>query len=395
MNLLFVLYHDLSCNSASHVDGVARELCLHGDDCTVAVPHVGASGDRFGACPYRVTSFDAVLREETLFVDGRGPDLVHFWTPREVNRRFHARLSGLYSYQTIIHLEDNEEHVARCILGPRAYALAEKGRLPGDFPNGLSCPVRSREFMAEARGFSLLIDALESKVPVGAPRVVFWPAPDGRVFFPRPRNDGLRAQLGIAANDWVLVYHGNTHRANFHEVRSLYLAVALLNRRGLAAKLVRIGSCSLKHPSHYQEWISTFSIDLGHVVNRARVADILAMADCYVQPGTSDPFNDYRFPSKVPEFFAMGRPVILPRANVGRVTRHLEDAYVLDEANGVGICEAVARLAGDAALCEKLAWGAGRFAARNFSWARSAEALRRFYASLSEGPLASGTAAAA
>ena len=41
-----------------------------------------------------------------------------------------------------------------------------------------------------------------------------------------------------------------------------------------------------------------------------------------VQPGRPDAFNDYRFPSKLPEFLASGRPVMLPRTNIGL---HLED----------------------------------------------------------------------
>ena len=38
MNVLFVLHNDMNCNSASHVDGVARELAGRGLDCVVTVP---------------------------------------------------------------------------------------------------------------------------------------------------------------------------------------------------------------------------------------------------------------------------------------------------------------------------------------------------------------------
>ena len=38
MNVLFVLHNDMNCNSASHVDGVARELAERGHDCVVTVP---------------------------------------------------------------------------------------------------------------------------------------------------------------------------------------------------------------------------------------------------------------------------------------------------------------------------------------------------------------------
>jgi glycosyltransferase involved in cell wall biosynthesis len=282
------------------------------------------------------------------------------------------------SFKTIIHLEDNEEHIARCMVGPQRYAQAERGTFPGEFPNGLSHPLRARQFMAQASGFSLLIASLAEKIPATSPRVVFWPATEAAIFHLRPRNDALRAELGISSDTCVLTYHGNVHGANFREVRSLYLAVALLNRRGIPAKLVRVGSTYIDQPPKYHQWTREFCLDMGFVVDRRRLADILAMADMYVQPGASDPFNDYRFPSKVPEFFAMGKPVVLPRTNVGLVTWHLVDAYVLDEANGPGICEAVTRLWSDHALYQRLAHGAQEFSAK-FSWSRSAEALAQFY----------------
>ena len=108
----------------------------------------------------------------------------------------------------------------------------------------------------------------------------------------------------------------------------------------------------------------------------------MALADIFVQPGEPDAFNDYRFPSKLPEFFALGRPVILPRTNLGTLVRHGTDAYVLDRADAAGIAAAVRELRANPALAEKLGRGATAFAAQHFSWRRSAEALANFYLSL-------------
>ena len=101
-----------------------------------------------------------------------------------------------------------------------------------------------------------------------------------------------------------------------------------------------------------------------------------------MQPGGPDEFNDYRFPSKLPEFFALGRPVVLPRTNLGTLVRHGTDAYVLDRADATGIAAAVRELRTDRGLAEKLGRGAVAFADRHFSWRRSAEALANFHLSL-------------
>jgi glycosyltransferase involved in cell wall biosynthesis len=108
----------------------------------------------------------------------------------------------------------------------------------------------------------------------------------------------------------------------------------------------------------------------------------MALADFFVQPGRSDAFNDYRFPSKLPEFFALGRPVILPRTNLGTQVRHGIDAYVLNQADADGIVAAITELRCDPALRQRLSLGATAFAAQHFSWRRSAEALASFYATL-------------
>ena len=109
----------------------------------------------------------------------------------------------------------------------------------------------------------------------------------------------------------------------------------------------------------------------------------MALADFFVQPGAPDAFNDYRFPSKLPEFFALGRPVVLPRTNLGASLRHGTDAWVLDRADAAGIATAVRALRADPALAEKLSRGAAAYAAEHFSWARSAAALAKFHAALS------------
>src|SRR5205823_4875162 len=65
------------------------------------------------------------------------------------------------------------------------------------------------------------------------------------------------------------------------------------------------------------QWARKYSVELGYV-KHTEIGRVLSLADFLIQPGTADQFNEYRLPSKLPEFFAMGRPVVLPRTNVGR-----------------------------------------------------------------------------
>jgi hypothetical protein len=98
-----------------------------------------------------------------------------------------------------------------------------------------------------------------------------------------------------------------------------------------------------------------------------------------VQPGRPGGFNDYRFPSKLPEFLATGRPVVLPATNLGRFLRDGEECVLLERGDALEIAAAVERILDDGALAARLARGAQAFAERTFSWADSARKLQAFY----------------
>jgi glycosyltransferase involved in cell wall biosynthesis len=208
--------------------------------------------------------------------------------------------------------------------------------------------------------------------------LVLWPGADLEAFYPRPRNDDFLASLGVARDSLVFSYTGNVHTANARDVRSLYVAAAILDREGTPAVLLRTGRdfCDFLGPD--QSWARKVSIDLGHV-DYSEIPDILSLADVLVQPGRDNEFNECRLPGKLPEFFAMGRPVILPHTNVGRFVRHGEEAWVLPKADALSIVDAVRSFSGADGLPERLAKGALEFCRSHFDWATNAAKLEEFY----------------
>ncbi|MBI2497637.1 MAG: glycosyltransferase, partial [Opitutae bacterium] len=285
-------------------------------------------------------------------------------------------------------LEDNEQEILETRLGR---PFAELAALPDHeldalIPAVLSHPHRAGEFLRSAAGVTVITERLREHVPAGRPSHVVWPAADQANFFPRPRDESLRTRLGFAPRDIVLFYHGNTHTSNAAEMRQLYEAVAVLNRRGRRTQLIRAGRDFPDFLPEGDAWIRPHLVHLGHVAKARHLPALMALADYFVQPGAPGAFNDYRFPSKLPEFFALGRPVILPHTNLGSLVRHGEHAWVLPRADAGAIADAIGRLHDDPALAERLARGAVAFAQEHFSWSRSARQLLEFYRSLT--PLA-------
>ena len=175
----------------------------------------------------------------------------------------------------------------------------------------------------------------------------------------------------------MLVYPGNVHRANLEEVGRLYDAVVLLRGRGCDVALVRTGTDHVKSKELSHKGKVAGVTALGQVA-RPFLIELMKAADIFVQPGTPGPFNDFRLPSKLPEFMAVGRPIVLPATNVGTRMRHGEDALLLREGSAEEIAAAVERILSDSELAARLASNARAFAAANFDWEKQAGKLEVF-----------------
>jgi glycosyltransferase involved in cell wall biosynthesis len=376
VNVLFVNYFDFTSNSAVHLFNLANELDRAGVGAAVAVTEDPDGVELIGHPSFQALDFRQARRGELRFPDGGPPSLVHAWTPREAVRELVQELCARYGCPYVVHLEDNEDVLTANALG---LALEQLDGLNGAVPPTVAHPRRMRSFLAGAAGLSVIVDRLLEFQPDGIPSEVVWPAYEPDLFRPEPPDPELRLRLGIADAESVLVYAGNVHPSNAAELRSLYLAVGAVNRAGRPLKLVRLGRDYIQFVERELRSVER------HVVRvprqpRAEVARYLRLADVLVQPGRADAFNDYRFPSKLPEFFATGRPVVLPATNVGRFVRDGEEAVLLHRGDALEIAAAVERVLDDGDLLLRLARGAREFAERSFSWSASAEKLRQLYA---------------
>jgi glycosyltransferase involved in cell wall biosynthesis len=380
MNVVFVNYHDFTSNSAIHISNLANELESSGASCAVVVPGDPETVDLLGEHRYLALDYHAAGNGGLRFPDGQGPTLVHAWTPREAVRELTEQLASRYDCPYFVHLEDNEDLVTAERLGLTVAELHAVGRAELDASVGatLAHPARMRRFLGGASGITAIVDRLLEFQPDGVPAEVVWPAFEPELFGPEPGEPGLRRRLGIADDEAVIVYPGNAHSSNAAEVRSLYLAVAAVNRAGRPLKLVRLG----------RDFTRLLEPELAaverHVVHvplqpRAEVGRYLRLADVLVQPGRADAFNEYRFPSKLPEFLATGRPVVLPAANIGRFLEDGLECVLLEQGDALEIAAVIERLLDDDVLRARLGRGARAFAERSFSWQLSAGKLRGFY----------------
>jgi glycosyltransferase involved in cell wall biosynthesis len=233
--------------------------------------------------------------------------VIHAWTPREGVRKFTVayQRAAAQPARVIIHLEDNERFLLESVTGRSLPALraTEATALDGLLNDSLPHPVRHQTFLRTADAVTHIIEPLREFAPGGVPTHLLFPGVDLTLYRPQVADAALRAELKLADDKKVIVFTGSNTFANEPEMRELYLAVALLNQRGQRTRLVRTGFNSPRFLAGLPEEVSRHVTDLGFIA-KSRLPAFLALADVLVQPGHTGAFNDYRLPSKLPEFLA-------------------------------------------------------------------------------------------
>lgn len=379
MRLLVVYFGPFDVNSGIQAYHFGNELTDLGWEVTVAGRGDPARARAVGEPRFECISHDDLDRKLEQMRRDPKQTIVLGWTPREPVRRMTMDAVGRLGVPYVIHLEDNEELLIESATGR---SLAELQRLPlrqqdSLAPPDLIHPTHHREFLDGAAGITVITEALNEFNLAGRPHALARPGIDLERFRP-DLEPHPREQLGLAPEDFVLVYHGTIHYANQHEMLSLYLAVKLLQRRGHRVRLVRLGHSEFGGPDPRSfRALGDGVIELGPIAWR-EIPAYLAMANAYVQPGPPDDFNRYRLPSKLPEFLAMGRPVILPHCNIGNDLTHGEDALLLEQGNAMEIVVRIEELLAERDLAGRLGAGARRFAERQLSWQANAAGLAAF-----------------
>ena len=380
MRLVIVYFGPFNVNSAIQAFHFGNDLTQAGWSVTLAgvgdpdlIRHVGEPAF---AC---VTHHDLPAVLDECRAAGE-PAVVLAWTPRENVRMATQALCAGLGAPYVVHLEDNEWYLYEAAVGypvedAQRLPLAEQDRLS---PPTLIHPTRHAEFMQGAAGITVITEELNEFNRAGLPHHVARPGIDTERFRPDIDPPLTRETLGIGADEFVLVYHGTAHYANQHEMLSLYLAVKLLQRRGRKVRLVRLGETVLggvdpRSLGALRDGV----VELG-VVGWREIPGFLALADAFVQPGAPDDFNRYRLSSKLPEFLAMGRPVVLPDCNIGHDLVDGENALLLREGDGLEIAGRVEQLIDEPQLRGRLAEGARRFALAELNWEHNSIALGRF-----------------
>jgi glycosyltransferase involved in cell wall biosynthesis len=381
-NVLFVSHCDFSGHSAMHAYRIAAELHARGLSQALAIPDDPETVEDVGRPPFPVLAYGDVRAGRFSFPDGRGPDLVHAFTPRERVRKLTTRVVTAARCPYVVHVEDNDRALLAADLET---GIEQLEQLPAPVLDRFVAPsqmhpLRGAHFLACAAGVSVVIDRLLELMPPGLPSAIVKPGFEEAVLSPHRSRESVRAELGIAPDDFAVVYTGTIHRSNIPDMRRLYVALAALRRDGRPIVLVKTGFNAPDAPElgHLRDGVR----NLGWVP-RSELAGLLAAADALVQPGIPGPFNDYRFPAKLPDFLASGRPVVLTRTNLGLALEDGREAVVLESGSAAEIYRALEMLCSERELARAIGERGREFALRELRWSKAVDEVQKLYAQVS------------
>ena len=349
----------------NHIGPFAAELKKLGHDVAITLPELDATFSFFPHLDVPVYSYEDVLENPMRF-NRRGPDIVHVWTPREVVRQFYEKLKQTIDARCIIHLEDNEDAI-RCDSSTNKTGLLSR-----------TDPLHGLWFLEIADAFTIIIESLSKNLPEGKPIHILEPGFDSRAAKKNQEPTFNKNTFGIPEAFKIITYPGGASGPNKEDLCDLYTAVHLLNEHGTPTILLKTGfpdpDVRKSIPAGANQWIR----DVGYLP-RDQVWRLIEMADVVVQPGRINEYNEYRLPSKLPDFLCLGRPLVTTRANLGEKLIHRKQALLLEDSNPEEIAACCQELFSNLELAKTIAKAGQIIGHEWFDLSKNTSHLEKFY----------------
>jgi len=332
LNILFVLYGDLNTNTSIPITLFAKYLHAQGHQCAIAVPENPDSTQATLNHFLPAFGFDQILEKNcAIFPGEESAHVVHACTPRIVVYEFICKYMNIIPTPLAIYLEDNEEWITQATLDATENSILSftNNEINNRLPRNFSHPFERLYFIGLCDLAILIQKKLAVTIPSFVPqKIVPW-GYDLEEFHSQLESiDEVRQKYDIPNTAKVIVYPGGLNLHTASSIKDLCEAVIQINQQGVHCILVRTGPGPLTHIDPNNDYPKGLIRDLG-IIPRSDIPSLLSIADVFVQPGRINPFEDLRLPSKIPEFLAMAKPLLLPNCHIADMFEDGIDAMIL------------------------------------------------------------------
>lgn len=343
-------------------------------------------------------------------VEEFSPEIVHIWTPRHVPARVGIDVAVHHAARLVIHFEDDEEFVLRHFSGNTRFCeddlelfrlfLDEEldaarleeiaGKLDTEFLRVTALdppswawihPIVSAVAMRFADASTVISSAYREylrELNGDRPSHLLYPGVDHERFMKAAGDSRLAAELGVEDRK-VFLYSGTI--ADIHDFTSFMKAMPPVVRDHPESVLVQVGRNTI--PGITDRMIAELGIE-DHVVFTGavphhRMPEYLALADVFLAPVRPDDFNAHRLPAKIPEYMAVGRPMLIADHTFGLELEQGTEVEKVESDSPDEVADAMRRLLADPARWPAMG---RRLRARSrelFDWDANTDRLIDFY----------------
>jgi len=386
MNIVMVSYMDLTGPGVMHLYHFANELERQGHKVFVLLdgdPHTTELMEQPPLCHLAQIRFTAHGLDPALVrkIKAFRPDIVHIWTPRNVPARVGLAVKYHTDAKLVIHYEDDEDYLYDFhqgnVLGDLKY-LVQTLQDPHSFI--WKHPVVS--FLANhfADAFTAIcrpyLPRLERQW--GKKAYLLYPGVDLERFHPDVDATDLRQHYGLFDQE-IILYSGSI--SAFHQFNLVLQAFKIVAARRPHARLVHAGPIYIGKEIEAQ--VNRLGLDgrvhlLGPIPHK-KIHRYLALGDVLVQCGEPNTFNEFRLPAKLPEYMAMGKPIITFSAGIGRELVDGKEVLKTYAGEPEELASKLEHVLSDPDLQRTLGRGARRKAEAFFNWQRNTADLIATY----------------
>jgi len=328
------------------------------------------------------------------------PDILHVWTPRHVPALAGWQLQRCTGAKLILDHEDDEDYLARLYsqgqgkrlrgaLRPVARPLAQmRGQiLPWLVP--LRSDGRVRRMARDRLAAALLRPCVDAHTAISPALVahvrrawatdsvyLLYPGADLALFAPQRNGGRVRQQYALEGRR-LLVYTGTMNLAIFeYFVRVMQHLVIVVPD----AFLLLVGNDGFR--SDAQSLVAQLGLQdhvrLIGIVPYPEVAEHLAAADVLLQHPL-DIGNELRLPAKIPEYLAMGKPIVTYSQGIGEILEDGVHALKVSSLKPDEMAQCLLMLLSDPSLRMEMARAARSLALHLFDWQANTRKLLSIY----------------
>lgn len=386
MRIAVIAMKDLSASAERQIVLLQRALATPDDEVSIFVRNPRVLGPYPLPPNIQTRELPVASAGELIYRKSRGLfDVVHAYSPRTLSllNALHLARGG----PLVIHHEDDEAGLSRSVwprlLRPAAPVLsslvgiARPDWWPYETPALRWLVRRRRRVWHEA-----LTPVLAGEVMRiwGRPCISIASSTDLQLFTPARAPES--ALMTRVRGRFVAMYAGYLWRAVLPDIRIMLNAIRLAVERGSRVVLVLLGGArrgfdvlQLVRDAGMEDHV----LLVGEEEDYRRVPGKLACADVLLQPGAPSSFNRLRLPSKLNDYFAMGKPVITFSVGFGEQLRDGQEALLTYSDSPEELAIAILRLERDPGLRVELGRNARRFAEQSFDATSNGARLRELY----------------